>query len=115
MSGFPKIDPDHPICIAERALDQEAFEDEGIDKVTMRRFGDTLSLGELSYMAEQRALRGAAVLLFGEAAFEGGEMKESVIRKVMGSNYWLANRAILMSLYMDGLLVGWDARKISPW
>lgn len=115
VSIWPRIDPDHPLCIAERQLDNEARDEKGIEKLTMRRFGDTLSLGELCYMAEQRALRAGALLMFGEIAFVDEHLAESFARKVIGSAWWHQNRELMMSLYLDGVLVATEAARISPW
>jgi hypothetical protein len=101
MSIFPRIDPDHPLAQA-RGL-YATLEWLGIGEV-----------GEIAYLAEQRALRAVVASAAGINLGAGPPHDaEAIARAVMETPLWRDFRALLMSCYLDGFAIGWKGHEIA--
>jgi hypothetical protein len=109
MSVFPRIDPDHPLAQAARATNAVA-EERGLD-ATLEWLGIG-EVGEIAYLAEQRALRAVAAATAGVNLGAGAD-SEAIARAVMATPLWQDFRALLLSCYLDGFAIGWKGHEIA--
>lgn len=79
MSVFPRIDPDHPLTRAAREVNEWAVD--GLEGA-LEHAGIDVSVGELAYLAEQRALRAVAAnagMLMGNDAETDERVAQAIV------------------------------------
>lgn len=109
MSIFPRIDPDHPLAQAARATNAVA-EERGLD-ATLEWLGIG-EVGEIAYLAEQRALRAVAASV-ADVNLGAGPDSQAIAAAVMATPLWRDFRALLLSCYMDGFCIGYKGHEIA--
>ncbi len=113
MSSFPRIDKDHPLTTSAREVNAYS-EEHGLEE-TLEHFGLNVGLGELAYLAEQRAIRAVA----GSLGYEFGgknttpEKDEEMARAIVSHPVWEASKLVLIGSYMDGMVIGFRAAQIA--
>jgi hypothetical protein len=111
MSVFPRIDPDHPLAQAARATNAVA-EERGLD-ATLEWLGIG-EVGEIAYLAEQRALRAVAASVAGvNLGADGPLAAEQIALAVQSTPLWQDFRALLLSCYLDGFCIGYKGHEIA--
>lgn len=111
MSEFPRINPDHPLTEAARAVNAFA-EEQGVE-ATLEWMGMEVKPEELAYLCEQRAMRAVAAALHAvNLGSFGSENDEEVAQMIINSPEWKNWRMVLMACVMDGMTIGWRARQI---
>jgi hypothetical protein len=103
MSTFDRIDPNHPLTEAARYVN--AYADEQGLEATVNWLGMETSLSEVSYLAEQRALRAIY-------ARRGINLNLPEMTNVMLTADERAMLPVLAAAYLDGFAIGWKAREL---
>lgn len=107
---FDRPDTDHPIMQAARETNALA------DKVGLQQaitdLGMNLTLSEVNYMAQQRALRALASAMYNHNMGADPEKDETIAKKVV-ENTGIETMALVMSAYVDGFAIGWKANQIA--
>jgi hypothetical protein len=109
---FPRIDPDHPLADACRRVNAYADEHGFEETLDWLGLGD---FGQIAYLGEQRLLRALAADLFGVSIGAGGVGDEMYATMATASPMWrdLVTRAMLLSIWIDGLTAGWKGHELS--
>lgn len=110
--SFPRIPVNHPLTEAARYANAYA-EEHGMEK-TVDWSGMDITVGELAYLAEQRAYRAIAAasgLSLGTSGDHGTYgLDDLVIAAIKKTPLWNDMGPLLMSCYMDGMMIGWVGR-----
>lgn len=110
LGGFDRIPPDHPLTEAARNVNTVS-EERGL-RATIDWLGMGVSESQLAYLAEQRGLRAFAAVHFNYNMGGDPVRDEQIARRVIGSNEWIDQRALLIGAYMDGMAIGWKGREL---
>jgi len=108
MLPFPRISPDHVLTHAARAVN--SYTDEHGIPTTLAWIGLDVDQGELAYLAQQRALRVCSVAWFGHNMGADAILDEVFAVRVAEDPRWADVRSLLIGAYMDGIVIGWQAR-----
>lgn len=109
MSSFPRIDPRHPLTEAARYVN--AYNDEHGFAETVRWLDMEASAEEISYLAEQRALRAIAASM-GVSLGSDPVRDEQVARSIISTPLWRDMQPLLIACYLDGIAIGWKGREL---
>ena len=110
MSRFPRIDKNHPLTEAARYTNAYSEEHGLEDTVTWSGMG--LDIGELAYLAEQRALRAVAASAGINLGVNAPEVDQAVVDQIVNSQVWDAIGMTLIAAYIDGLTIGWVGHRL---
>lgn len=109
MSEFPRIDPRHPLTEAARYVN--AYSDERGFPATVEWLEFGVSVGELSYLAEQRALRAVAATM-GLSLGIDPQRDEQIAQQILASALWQQMKPLLIACYLDGIAIGWKGQEL---
>lgn len=106
-----RIPPDHPLMKAAREVN-DSTEAHGL-AATVEDGLKLCKLGQLRYVAEQRALRAFAARYLGYNMGHKPEQDEEVARMMVKTEQWLKLSSLVVAAYMDGISIGYRAREIA--
>lgn len=115
MSVFPRIPPNHPLTEAARYVNSQS-EEIGLEK-TVEWLEMDVAVGQLAYLAEQRAYRAIAATM-GMSLGTSGEhgtfgLDEQIVRAIQSTPLWKDMGPLLMSCYMDGICIGYKGHELA--
>lgn len=112
MSVFQRPDPKHPLVEAARYANAYS-EEHGLEK-TVEWAEIDMTVSEFAYLSEQRAYRAIAAMM-GMSLGTSGEhgtfgLDDAIVYAIKQTPLWKDMGTLLMSCYMDGMMIGWVGR-----
>jgi hypothetical protein len=105
-----RIPPDH--ALAKAARDTNNYSEAHGLKGTVDWLGMDLTVDQLRYLAEQRALRAFAARYLGYNMGHNPVVDEQVAQMLVKTEQWLKHAAFIIAAYMDGFAIGWRGGQI---
>jgi len=105
-----RIDPEHPLAKAARDVNDRT-EAKGLDGM-VADLGLGVSVAQLAYLAEQRALRAFSARYLGYNMGHHPDNDEQIAKCLVQTDQWKRLSSLITAAYMDGMAIGWRGGQI---